>query len=182
MVDLTTPKTDEDFRELKRLPKSLGKTLQRDTAKMHWSDKGGHLRADCKAFHEKGGSVMEFDIYLRQNTDLKMHDDFSCGIRYGKWHLARYNGGSHPHKNGKRHAHRVIARGVFHIHEISEQALNEKKTPEHYANPTKRYKSVEGALGCLIADFNIIDDVDWDALKRRLNQIRRQISQSGFDL
>jgi len=182
MVDLTMPKTDEDFRELKRLPKSLGKTLQRDTAKMHWSDKRGHLQADCKAFHEKDGSVMEFDIYLRQNTDLKMHDDFSCGIIYKKLHLARYNGSSHRHPNDKRHAHPVIARGICHIHEISEKALKEGKKPEHYANPTKRYETVEGALRCLIADFNIIDDVDWDDLKKRLNQIRRQINQSGFEL
>jgi len=173
MVDLTTPKTDEDFRELKRLPKSLGKTLQRDTTKMHWSDKCGHLQADCKAFHKQGGSVMEFRIFLRQNKDLKMRDDFSCGIRYGKFTMARYNGGSHIHRNDKRHAHPVIERGVCHIHEISEKALKEGKKAERYANPTKRYETVEGALGCLIADFNIMGSVDWGDIEKRLKEIRQ---------
>jgi len=179
---MSAPTPNDDFQGLKRLQKTLERATPGDKPRMKWTEKRGHWQADCKAFHKQGGSVMEFRIFLRQNKDLKMQDDFSCGIRYGKFTLARYNGGSHVHRNDKRHAHPVIERGVCHIHEISEKALKEGKKAERYANPTKRYESVEEALGCLIADFNIIDDVDWDDLKKRLNQIRRQINQSGFEL
>ena len=42
-----------------------------------------------------------------------------------------------------------------HIHRATEKAITAGKKPEGQADETDRYESLEGALACLIEDFNI---------------------------
>ena len=77
--------------------------------------------------------------------------DFSCGISYHppgapSLTLARYNGPSHEHGD--------IAY-CTHIHRASERAIAAGEKPESEAEETNRFETLEGALACLIEDFNL---------------------------
>ncbi len=90
-----------------------------------------------------------FSVYQRQN--LADPSDFSCGISYHlpgapPLTLARYNGPSHEHGDI---AYRT------HIHRASERAIAAGKKPESEAEETNRFQTLEGALACLIEDFNL---------------------------
>lgn len=92
---------------------------------------------------------VRFAIYQRQNIADK--NDFSCGIAYlppqaPRLTLARYNGPSHEHGN-------IFYR--THIHRASEKAIVKGRKPESQAEETDRFQTLEGALACLIDDFNI---------------------------
>ena len=102
-------------------------------------------------FRVAGGSdqTMKFQIDQRQN--LGDEHDFSCGIRYLPHHgepltFARYNGPSHEHDD-------IAYRP--HIHRASERAIAAGKKPESEATETDRFQSLEGALACLVEDFNV---------------------------
>ena len=60
--------------------------------------------------------------------------------------LARYNGPGHEHGDiyYRAHIHRTIAKSI-----------ESGKRPEREATETNRYETVEGALACLIDDFNV---------------------------
>ena len=60
--------------------------------------------------------------------------------------LARYNGPSHQHGD-------IIYRP--HIHQATASAIAAGKRPEREAEETDRYKTLLGALACLIKDFNL---------------------------
>lgn len=90
-----------------------------------------------------------FSIYQRQNLDDS--SDFSCGISYHapgapSLTLARYNGPSHEHGD-------IVFR--THIHRATEKAIAAGKKPESEAEETNRFETLEGALACLIEDFNL---------------------------
>ena len=77
--------------------------------------------------------------------------NFSCGIRYLPLGatpivLARYNGGSHIHGD--------IAY-LPHIHAATAEALLAGLRPDAIASATDRYTTLEGALACLLDDYNV---------------------------
>lgn len=108
-----------------------------------------HRQRSYKATAIKGGTECRFEIYERQN--LRDEDDFSCGIDYvslqgSRLKLARYNGPSHEHGD------------IFfkpHIHLANERVIISGRRPESEAMETNRFKTLEGALACLIEDFNV---------------------------
>lgn len=103
-----------------------------------------------RSFHVVGrDDDARFSIYQRQN--LTDEQDFSCEIAYlppggPLLTLARYNGPSHVHGT-------IAYRS--HIHQTSENALLTGKKPESEAEETNRFTTLEGALACLIQDFNL---------------------------
>lgn len=117
-----------------------------------WSDKPkarpAHRQRGFKVVGPEGGDA-RFSIYQRQN--LADESDFSCGIAYlsrggPPLTLARYNGPSHVHGAIKYRPH---------IHRATEEAIAAGKKPEREAEETDRYRTLEGALACLIDDFHL---------------------------
>lgn len=102
-----------------------------------------------RGFHLVGDDGERFSIYERQS--LVRAEDFSCGIRYhplggDSLTLARYNGGSHRHDD--------IAYAP-HIHRATQRAQEAGKRPEREAQPTDRYRTLKGALACLLQDYRV---------------------------
>ena len=92
---------------------------------------------------------LRFLIYQRQSLQDGL--SYSCGIVYlppggPRLTLARYNGPSHQHGE---------IRYKPHIHHATETAILAGRKPEHAAEETTRYESLEGALACLIEDFRL---------------------------
>ena len=93
----------------------------------------------------------EFSVYVRMG--LIVEGDFSCGISYlaaggQSLVLARYD--------GKNHKHGEIAYRS-HIHWLTPQSFDEAETPELEVDVTDRFDTLEGAVYCLIYDFNLSD-------------------------
>ena len=106
-------------------------------------------RQRCYQVSGDSDDESRFEVYMRQN----MHDraDFSCGILYlprggQPLTLARYNGPSHEHGD-------IVYRP--HIHRASERAMAEGRKAEYYAAETDRFAFLDGALVCLMEDFNV---------------------------
>ncbi|MCY4355955.1 MAG: hypothetical protein OXD01_00345 [Gammaproteobacteria bacterium] len=100
-------------------------------------------------FHVVGmdDEKIRFMIYQRQN--LKVLDDYSCGISYiargaSPLTLARYNGASHIHGD--------IA-FQSHIHHATETAIATGKRAESRADASDRFETLEGALSLLVGRF-----------------------------
>lgn len=98
-----------------------------------------------------------FNLYLRQNYKPGMADAFSCGLSWilpsgETFTLVRYNGPSHTHPNKLENSRLKF---VCHIHKSSKRYLDETGKADGYAEETKRYKTLEGALHCMIYDNNI---------------------------
>ena len=105
-----------------------------------------HKQRNFNAVGEDGAI---YRIYQRQNLDDDL--DFSCGMalvrRGGKpLSLVRYNGASHVH--GK-------IRYAFHVHRATSEALTAGRKVDSHAEGTDRYRTVEGALACLIEDCGV---------------------------
>ena len=123
-------------------------------SRARWSDKPRERPAHRqRTFQVSGleGEDARFSIYQRQSLDDER--DFSCGISYlpsggPPLTLARYNGPSHEHGD-------IVYR--THIHRASEQAMVAGMKPESEAEETDRFETLEGALACLIEDFNLSD-------------------------
>ena len=112
-----------------------------------WSEKPGRHRQRNFKVESEDGSV--FRVYLRQNLDDEQ--DFSCGLalvqRGGKpLSLVRYNGSSHVHGE---------IRYRCHIHRASAEALAAGRKIDSDADETDRYKTLDGALACLIEDCGV---------------------------
>ena len=112
-----------------------------------WSEKPGRHRQRNFSVESEDGSV--FRVYLRQNLDDEK--DFSCGLalvqRGGRpLSLVRYNGSSHVHGE---------IRYRCHIHRASAEALAEGRKIDSDADETDRYKTLDGALACLIEDCGV---------------------------
>ena len=141
--------TDEKLAELREMPKRV------INPRAQWTNKPSrapiYRQRSFKASPESDEAV-RFEIYQREH--LRDPTDFSCGIAVvlrdgSRLTLARYNGSSHEH-------------GAIsfepHIHRATERAMTEGRKPEHRAKPTDRYRTVKGALACLLDDFQIPRD------------------------
>lgn len=140
------PYTDEELGALRSAPKQVVNPGAR------WSEKPrvrpSHRQRGFQASGRQDEDV-RFSIYQRQN--LVDECDFSCGIIHLPpgglpLVLARYNGPSHVHGD-------IVYRA--HIHRASERAIAAGSKPESEAEETDRFKTLEGALACLIEDFNV---------------------------
>lgn len=140
--------TDEQIARLIATPKRVinPKARQVPDAK--------HLKCDYKVVSTSGSD--EFTIFLRQHCE--MVDDFTAGL---KWHattgevviLMRCNGASHPHRNHLEGAR--FSAGNFHIHKATERYIEKGYDPEHFAEVTNGYTTLEGALHRLCIECNI---------------------------
>lgn len=138
--------TDVELDELRSLLKRVTNPGAR------WLDKPkvrpGHQQRSFQAIGEDDDEA-RFSIYQRQNlTDAR---DFSCGITYlprgsSSLTLARYNGPGHEHGD-------IAYRP--HVHHATERAIAAGRKPESEAELTNRFETLEGALACLIEDFNL---------------------------
>ena len=137
---------EADLARLKSMPKQVINPNAR------WSEKPiaspVHRQRSFK-LRQVSDSLPSFEVYQRQNLlDLV---DFSCGIAYlpldgSRLTLARYNGPSHEHGS--------IAYQP-HIHTATAAAIADGRKPEREASWTDRFSSLEGALACLLEDFNV---------------------------
>ena len=93
-----------------------------------------------------------FQIFVRQSR--KITENFSCGLLWispsGETvTLIRYNGASHPHDNALESDRYELH---CHIHKATERYIAANKKPETYAEKTDRYRTLDGALNCLLTD------------------------------
>ena len=112
-----------------------------------WLEKPGRHRQRNFTAETEGGEV--YRIYQRQNLDDER--DFSCGLalvrRGGRpLSLVRYNGSSHVHGE---------IRYSCHIHRATAEALAAGRRIDGHAEGTHRYRTLEGALACLIEDCGV---------------------------
>ncbi len=138
--------TDEELDALRDMPKRV------TNPKARWLRKPTmrpvHKQRTYQASSEQDPNSY-FTVYQRQNLADKY--DFSCGIKYiprggSPLTLARYNGPGHVHGD-------IAYRP--HIHCASAQAIANGEKPESNAEETDRFTSLEGALACLMKDFQV---------------------------
>ena len=138
------PYTDDELAQLKAVPKRATNPGAR------WQEKPTAAPAHRQRnFQVVTQADMRFAIYQRENLADKA--DFSCGIRYCPLGavpivLARYNGASHTHG--------AIACRT-HVHSTTAAAILAGWAPESDAAETDRYTTLEGALACLLEDYNV---------------------------
>ncbi len=114
----------------------------------------GHIRGSLDV---SGSSGSEFCIKLRQNLQNPL--DFSVILAIPLptsnrlFHLLRYNGRSHRHRN-RIERNRFFA---FHIHTATARYQAMGYNEDGYAESTERYAALAGALACLVQDahFNV---------------------------
>ncbi len=138
--------TDHELAELRSMPKRAVNPGAQWLVKP--KERPVHRQRTLEARSQPDGPHF-FSIYLRQN--LKDLNDFSCGLAYlapgsRPLTLARYNGPSHRHGD---------INYSTHIHRASHQAIAAGRRPESEAEETDRYTTLEGALACMIDDFNL---------------------------
>ncbi len=142
--------TDDIIADLLNCPKHLTNPQARS------KNRDGHEEINYKvtAIDDTGH---EFIVYKRQNLRDGMDDDFSCGICWvapngESLTLKRYNGPNHDHPN---HIEKIRLGHTCHIHIATEKYIKANRKAEGFAEATKRYCSIEGALHCLITDCKI---------------------------
>ena len=155
---MTRNYSDGELQDLGRLPKKVTNPRAR------WSNKPrAHPVHKQRIFKATGTTEddrqLRFLIYQRQS--LRDDPSYSCGIVYlppsgPNLTLARYNGPNLTlaRYNGPNHQHGDI-RYKPHIHRATEAAIIAGRRPEHEAEETTRYETLEGALACLIEDFRL---------------------------
>ena len=138
--------TEAELDALQSMPKRIANPRARWLKKP--KGRPAHLQ---RSFQVSAGEDEEarFLIYQRQN--LEDGHDFSCGIAYlprgaPPLTLARYNGPSHEHGD-------IVYRP--HVHRASERAIAAGRKAESDATETSRFESLEGALACLVEDYNV---------------------------
>ena len=147
--------TEDELKELRKMPKRVtnpgARWSKKPTKKPVHDQRSFKARSESKAnILTSAGGVYLFEIFQRQN--IRDTKDYSCGIAFlppgdSRLTLARYNGPSHqPHGE-------IVYRP--HIHKATAAAIAAGKHPEHEATETDRYETLEGALACLIKDFNV---------------------------
>ena len=136
--------TDDELARLRTMPKRVTNPSAR------WSEKPGAAPVhQQRNFQVLAQPEVRFSIYQRQS--LLDQADFSCGIRYLPLGatpivLARYNGSGHIHGD--------IAY-LPHIHAARAEVLVAGLRPDAMATATDRYITLEGALACLLDDYNV---------------------------
>ena len=139
--------SDRELAVLQQLPKRIINPRAR------WLEKPRERPAYRQRTFQASGQEdekVQFSIYQRQN--LNDESDFSCGILYipagaPTLTMARYNGPSHVHGD-------IVYQS--HIHRASENAIAAGKKPESQAEASSRFQTLQGALACLMQDFNLI--------------------------
>ena len=138
--------TEAELDALRSMPKRIANPRARWLKKPR--ERPAHRQ---RSFQVSGGDDegARFLVYQRQN--LEDEQDFSCGIAYlprgaQPLTLARYNGPSHEHGD-------IVYRP--HIHRASEAAIAAGRKAEADATESDRFESLEGALACLMEDFNV---------------------------
>lgn len=139
--------TDAQINSLMEMPKRI----ENPGAKTR--TEGKHTRRDFRVKSNDGKH--EFSLFVRQSALLP--DSFSTGLRWLSQSgealmLIRFNGPSHPHSNSLEGERFEFER---HIHQATERYLAAGKKDEGYAEVTKEYKTINGALHCLIKRCNI---------------------------
>ena len=139
--------TDEELDLLRAVRKRVTNPGARWTEKPVTAP--AHRQRSFKVVREDSRQENRFEIYQRQN--LVDDSDFSCGIAQvsldgSRLTLARYNGPGHEHGD-------IIYRP--HIHRATEEAIASGKKPEREAEQTGRFATLEGALACLMDDYNV---------------------------
>lgn len=139
--------TDEQIAALVAMPKRV----ENPNAKARIE--GKHSRRDFRVISADGSS--EFALFTRQSSLLPQ--GFSAGLRClaksGETvMLMRCNGSDHPHTNGIERDKFVL---VCHIHQATERYLAVGKKSEGYAQPTKEYRTLDGALHHIVRQCNI---------------------------
>lgn len=142
--------TDDDIQKLISCPKEV----TNPRARRKQIDGFERLDYQLKSIDE---ADYEFSIFIRRNLRPEMDNDFSCGITWcspggEKLILKRYNGSSHLH--GNKIEKEQIGKG-FHIHTATERYIRANLKAEGFAASTSRYKTVDGALDCLVKDCNV---------------------------
>lgn len=99
----------------------------------------------------------KFQVYTRQNTRPGMEEDFSCGLSWLAPNgetvtLCRYNG---PHIDHHNRLEDEWIEAKCHIHLTTERYIKAGFKPEGYASTTDRYRTLAGALHCLVTDCRI---------------------------
>ena len=136
--------TDQELADLKSMQKRVANPAAR------WQKKPSAAPShQQRNFQVVAKPDVRFAIYQRQN--LSDDADFSCGIRYCPLGatpivLARYNGASHVHGDI---AYRV------HVHRATAEAISAGRKPDAEASATDRYATLEGAMACLLEDYNV---------------------------
>ena len=137
---------DDELAELRSMPKRVTNPNARWTEKPTHAPVHRQRNFKVRTDSETGP---RFEIYARQN--LLDEVDFSCGIAYlpldgSRLTLARYNGSSHVHGDIEYQTH---------IHGATAAAIAAGRKPEREAHQTERYETLDGALACLVDDFNV---------------------------
>lgn len=138
--------TDEELGKLR----SMAKQVTNPRARWVQNPKANPVHRQ-RGFHvvSLDDDKLYFAVYLRQS--LLEECNFSCGIQYLgvggiPLVLARYNGPSHRHGD---------LGYCSHIHIASQRAISAGRKSDSEATETDRFVTLEGALYCLVQDFNI---------------------------
>lgn len=139
--------TDEEIAELLRCAKRVENPGSKQRTE------GKHVRKDFRVVSVD--SRHQFVLFTRQSTVI--HESYSAGLRWKSKTgeeviLVRCNGADHPHSN-------AIERESFsaqcHIHRATERYIMEGRKAESFAQPSKTYRTLAGALHYLIELANI---------------------------
>lgn len=102
---------------------------------------------------------LNFRVFMRKNS--KFSENFSVGLEYivkgleDDIKLVRFNG-VHKHINKIINDEKFE---TFHVHTVTQQAIEEGLKPESYAIITEEYKTFEEALILFWKRVNIQDDI-----------------------
>ena len=146
--------TDSDIQGLL----SERKALSTDFHKMfRLKPKLGHKELEVNITSESGS---EFCLIFRQAQFNIL--DFSAILAFRSpdtnklFHLRRYNGKSHEHKNPLE-SQKFYS---FHIYQATERYQEYGYDEDAFAEPTDRYSDLFGALRCLIDDCGFVSPPD----------------------
>ena len=116
-----------------------------------------HRGNDKYRLNITGEDGNQFHVIVRMSISNKLNFSVILGVKVPTpktfFRLKRYNGDYHLHTNT------IEEQEVegFHIHTATERYQVNGVREEDYAEPTKRYYDVHGALKCLFADANFED-------------------------
>lgn len=141
--------TEEELALLRSMPKHEAEPYEPWLAKPPFRPRHVQRRVVFKGGWTPEFGDAEFSVYVRRG--LAEEGDFSCGISYlgslqESLMLARYCGWAHKHEEIIRNPH---------IHRLTVHALTVGTPVELEATATSRFDNLEGAVMCLVKDFNL---------------------------
>lgn len=138
--------TETDIADLIGEPKHVVRRGQKRT-------EGKHVRQDYELVSDD--ERHRFVLFTRQSTVIPT--GFSAGLRWcsktgEEIMLLRCNGSDHLHVNAVERSRLDMA---FHVHRATERYIQAGKRTESWAEVTKAYRSLSGALHHLVTLANI---------------------------